>query len=175
MIAVFLKAGSFFKFIEILLLSGVKFIFAPPLSFKLGFTYFQTILITTIGGILGVLFFFYLSEIILWLFRKAWPYIKAYFSGKAIHIPIPIVKNKKPAKNKKLFTRKNKLIVKTRRKYGLWGITALMPLLSIPLGSFLANKYYKDKKNILLKLTLSVVCWSLFMSSLYAIFKIKPF
>lgn len=175
MILVFLKAGSFFKLIEVLILSGVKFLLAPPLSFKLGFSFFQTVLVTTIGGLLGIIFFFYLSEILLRLFKKIWPYIKTFFNSSEIK-PQPIRIKSKSEKPKKNFSRKNKFIVKTRRKYGLWGIAALTPiLLSIPLGTFLANKYYSNKKSVLFSLAVSVVCWSLIMSSIYAIFKVKPF
>lgn len=158
-----------------MILSGVKFLLAPPLSFKLGFTFSQTVLVTTIGGILGVIFFFYLSEIIIRLFKRIWPYIKAFFNNNEIK-PKPVRIKLSSEKPKKNFSRKNKFIVNTRRKYGLWGIAALTPiLLSIPLGTFLANKYYSNKKSVLLSLTVSVICWSLIMSSIYAILKVKPF
>ena len=175
MIMIFLKVGGFFKLIEILILSGFKFLLAPPLSFKLGFTYFQTMLVTTIGGLLGVLFFFFLSEIILQLFRRAWPYIKSFlFNRNGDHKPIVVPKSNNV--NKKKFSKKNKFIVLAKRKYGLWGIAALTPvLLSIPFGTFLANKYYSNKKSVLFSLAISVVCWSIIMSTIYAIFKIKPF
>jgi prolipoprotein diacylglyceryltransferase len=59
----------------------------------------------------------------------------------------------------------------TKKKYGLWGIAILTPvLLSIPLGTFLANKYYRNKKTVLFSLTLSVVCWSIIMASIYILF-----
>jgi len=179
MIIFYLKAGGFFKLIEVLILSGVKFLLAPPLSFKLGFSYPQTILATTIGGLLGVIFFYYLSEIIIRLFRRVWPKIRLYFSKKNLNLelkPIVVKASKKNGHPKKNFSRKNKFIVLTRKKYGLWGIAALTPiLLSIPLGTFLAIKYYRNKKNVLFTLALSVVCWSIIMSSIYAIFKMKPF
>jgi len=169
-ITVFIKAGSFFKLIQVLLLSGVKFLFAPPLSLELGFTYFQTILTTTIGGILGVIFFFFLSEIFLKLFRKIWPHIKSFLSKPNLQIQPTIAITKTNRKSKKYFSRKNKFIVLIKRKYGLWGIAILTPLLSIPLGTFLANKYYRNKKSVLFSLTLSVVCWSIIVSSIYILF-----
>jgi hypothetical protein len=176
MFIIFVKAGTLFKFIQVLILSAIKFLLAPPLSFKLGFTFFQTVLTTTIGGILGVIFFFYISEILLRLFRKAWPHIKNYFIKQKDIQLFPVIEVKANSKNKKMFSRKNKFIVLARRKYGLWGIAVLTPvLLSIPLGTFLANKYYKNKKSVLLHLALSVVCWSIIMSSIYAILKVKPF
>jgi hypothetical protein len=175
MFIVFVKAGSFFKFIQVLILSAIKFLLAPPLSFKLGFTFFQTVLVTTIGGLLGIIFFFFISEILLRLFRRAWPHIKAYFIRKKNLLPKPALV-KPNRKGKKRFSWKNKFIVLTRRKYGLLGIAILTPiLLSIPLGTFLANKYYRNKKSVLLHLALSVVCWSIIMSSIYAILKVKPF
>jgi len=176
MIIVFLKAGSFFKLIEVLLLSGVKFLLAPPYAIGIGFNYVETFLITTIGGLLGVVFFFYISEFLLSLFKKVWPFIRTFFTGSAIKPKTKIVVSVPEENRKKLFSWKNKFIVNTRRKYGLWGIAILTPiLLSIPLGTFIASKYYKNKKSVLLSLTVSVICWSVVMTSIYAIFKLKPF
>ena len=170
-VAIFIKASGFFKLIQVLLMSGIKFLFAPPLSLELGFTYLQTVLTTAIGGILGVLFFFFLSEILLRFFRKIWPGIKSFLSKPDLRIQPAIAITKTIKKSKKFFSRKNKFIVMTRRKYGLWGIAILTPvLLSIPFGTFLANKYYRNKKTVLFSLTLSVVCWSIIMSSIYILF-----
>lgn len=170
---IFIKAGSFYKLIEIGVVSAVKFFIAPFLSFQLGYNYLQTIIITTIGGIAGVFFFYYLSAILLKIFRRNWPEIKNFFSKSHLQPKtIDAGKAKKPVKSRKHFSRKNKFIVMTRRKYGLWGIAALTPtLLSIPLGTFLANKYYRNKKSVLFSLTISVICWSIIMSSFYFVFK----
>lgn len=169
---IFVKAGNFYKLIEVGVLSGVKFLLAPILSFQLGYNYIQTIIITTIGGIAGVFFFYYLSGMILKFFRQNWPRFKNYFyktEPKSNIINVSAIEAMKPKKN---FSRKNRFIVMTRRKYGLWGIAALTPVLfSIPLGTFLANKYYRNKRNVLISLTVSVVCWSIIMSSVYMIFK----
>jgi hypothetical protein len=176
MIIVFLKAGSFFKLIEVLILSGVKFLFAPPYAIGIGYSYLQTFLITTIGGLLGVIFFFYVSELLLTLFKKFWPVIKKTFSKSEPQSEFNTVDLASDAARKRQFTRKNKFIVNLRRKYGLWGIAILTPvLLSIPLGTFLASKYFKNKKSILFSLAISVIGWSLIMSSIYAIFKLKHF
>ncbi len=175
MILSIIKAGGFFKLFLVLIISGVKFVFAPPFAlYDARYNFIETFLSTTIGGLLGVIFFFYLSEIILDLFKKVWPVIRSYFFR---HDVTPVHETKKivsDASRKKQFSRKNKFIVNTRRKYGLWGIAILTPiLLSIPLGTFLASKYFKNKKSILLSLAISVVCWSLIMTSFYTIFGIK--
>jgi hypothetical protein len=171
MIFILIKAGSFFKLFQVLIISGVKFILAAPLSFTLGFNFVQTILFTTLGGIIGIFFFFYLSEGILRLYRKILPFIKSFFSRKKWSLNLKNIPVKAVIKNKKSFSKKNKFIVLTRRKYGLFGIALLTPvLLSIPLGTFLANKYYKNKKKVLLSLTLSVICWSVIFSTIYILF-----
>jgi hypothetical protein len=168
---ILLKAGSLFKMIQVLLLSAMKFIFAPPLSFELGFTFIQTIFVTTIGGLIGVIFFYFLSEIILKLFRRIWPDIKSFFKKPVAQTQITAVIKKRIEKHKKYFSRKNKFIIMLRRKWGLWGIAILTPvLLSIPLGTFLANKYYRNKRSVLFSLALSVICWSIIISSIYILF-----
>jgi hypothetical protein len=171
----FLQAGNIFKLLQVLVLSGIKFIFAPPLSIGFGFNWIQTILVTTIGGILGVIFFFFLSEMIILFLKKMFPIVK-FLLKRAISIirnkpfEIPQIKIAVPS-TKKIFTRKNKLIVKTKNNFGLWGIAALTPvLLSIPIGTFLANKYYKNKRKVIFSLSVSIACWSLIASSIYFIF-----
>lgn len=168
-----LKAGNIFKLVQVMLLSGIKFIFAPLLSLGLGFNWIETIVVTTIGGILGVFFFFYLSKLIILFFKKLTPIVKRFFKKtisffKKESLEVQSIKN---SSTKKVFTKKNKLILKTKKKFGLLGISVLTPvLLSIPLGTFLANKYYKNKKKVLFSLSVSVVCWSLIFSSIYFLF-----
>jgi hypothetical protein len=160
---------SVFKYLLIIALSSVKFLFAPPLSFEFGFSFLQTWLVTTLGGIAGVIFFFYLSKGLLALyFRYFARYFSAFYRKLRTnvwnHYAIPVT-------SKKIFTFRNKSIVKIRRKYGLIGIIVLTPiLLSIPLGTFLALKYYSRQKNLLAYLSLSVFVWSLLMSSAISIF-----
>jgi len=160
---------SFLKYLLILALSSVKFLFAPPLSFEFGFSFMQTWIVTTLGGIAGVVFFFYLSKGLLAIYLR---YLSRYFLPfysklrtivwNRYQLPMPV---------KKIFTFRNKTLVKIRRKYGLIGIIILTPiLLSIPIGTFLAIKYYSRQKNLLAYLSLSVFVWSLVMSSAISIF-----
>ena len=157
-----LHISKLFEIIQILVLSGIKFVFAPPLSIEMGFNYFQTILITTIGGIVGVAFFFFISQFIITLFRKYYPKIINYFK---LHHLI------KPRSPKKIFNRKNRMIIRIMNKYGLSGIIIFTPiLLSIPLGTFIAARYFsKPKHHIFLYLALSVLVWSFIMSTAFFI------
>ena len=159
-----------FKLLQILVLSGVKFIFAPLISIGYGFNYFQTVIITTIGGILGFLFFFYLSRWIIVQFNQLCPIVFSYFTGNSVEKAKEIL-NCGDTKKKKAFSRKSRTIVSIRNKYGFLGIVLLTPvLLSIPIGAFLAQKYYSKRSNVLVYLSLSIVLWSFLISSVFFLF-----
>jgi hypothetical protein len=154
-----------FKLFQIILISAVKFLFAPLISFQMGFNYIQTMIYTTIGGILGVLFFFFISKIVISLYLKYLAkYIRYFFSKfkrkKKFNTPVIV-------KIKRKFTRKNKFIILLKSKLGLIGIAILTPtILSIPLGTFIASKYFPNKKSILIYLSISVAFWSFVLSTI---------
>jgi len=150
-------------------ISSIKFLIAPPLSFEIGLSFLQTWITTTIGGIAGVLFFFFLSKGIIVLYQR---FLAAIVSEFIHHISTYIRQQDLLLKPKRrIFTYRNKSLVRIRRRYGLVGIIILTPiLLSIPLGTFLAIKYYPRQKNLLAYLSLSVMVWSFLMSSAMTIF-----
>ena len=50
-------------------------------------------------------------------------------------------------KQKKVFTKMNKLMVKAKQRFGIYVLTIIAPLFfSIPLGSIICAKFYGDKK-----------------------------
>ena len=150
-----LELEKLLQILLVVILSATKFLTAPITSLNIGFGYVETLLITTIGGVIGVFFFFYLSSFIMAAFSKL-------TSGK---------KNSKPKKPKRKFTWKNKLIVHIKREYGLIGLAAITPtFLSIPLGTFLAARYFPDKKKVITYLSASVIVWSVIVSSVVIIF-----
>lgn len=137
--------------IEIILtivLSSVKFAMVFPLvvlQFK--FSFLETVLWTNLGGLAGVYFFAFLSEKLIAWWRRLF--------GK-----------KKPS-GKRIFTRRNRRIVRIKQKYGLPGIALFTPVfLSIPLGAFLMVRYYRTSR---IKLTLLIVS-NLFWSCVYTAF-----
>lgn len=163
----FFSALSVIKLIQVLIISGIKFLFAPLLSVGYGFNYLQTVIFTTVGGILGIFFFYYLSKWLIRQYQKYCPQVIGYFGGKEATIRW-MKENECKKQNRKVFTRRNKTIINVRNKYGLLGIVLLTPvLLSIPIGAFLAQKYYSKKSNILFYMSLSVVMWSLFLSGFF--------
>jgi hypothetical protein len=166
--------SALLKILIVLSLSSVKFLLAPPLSFSLGLNYLQTIFSTSLGGIMGVLFFFYLSKGLIRVYDL--------FIRKHVHTLVHSIAERLNAKHlvdrffplhrtNKVFTFRNRLIIRVRRKYGFLGIVILTPVLfSIPVGSFLIARFYSKKRYNVLYLSASVIIWSLLMSSAIAIF-----
>lgn len=139
------------KIISVILLSSVKFgLGGLPLAFGYGFTFFKIVVTTSVGGILGIVVFSYLSEQILKLVD--------YFTSKW--------RKNHPAKPKKKFTMQNKLIVRVKRKFGLIGLAILTPtVLSMPLGMLLAKRYFHNTQRIMAYMITSVLFWSVTISS----------
>ena len=158
---------SAIKLIQVILISGIKFLFAPVLAIGYGFNYIETVIITAAGGILGILFFYHLSKWLILQYQKFCPKIIGYFGGSEA-TQRWYEANKCKKKKTKVFSKRNKLIINVRKKYGLLGIVLLTPiLLSIPIGAFLAQKYYSKKSKVLIYMSLSVLIWSLFLSSFF--------
>jgi len=130
------------KIAGIFLLSSVKFFFAPGTSVAAGFSPYQTVLITSSGGIAGVSFFYFLGR---WMIV----YIRS------------TVSNKRPGHSKKVFTRRNRSIVKFKEGFGLIGLVVVTPaILSIPIGCVVAAKFYYKNRLTYPLLVISTFVWS---------------
>lgn len=139
-----------------ILLSSVKFAMTFPLAIlQFNFNFLETLLWTNVGGILGIYFFAYLSEkLIAW-----WNHT---FNKSAV----PSTLN--GSVEKKIFTKRNRRIVRIKQQYGLLGIAVSTPfLLSIPLGTFLVVRYYRHTRTRFLFLILSNVGWSVIYTGFY--------
>jgi len=111
----------------------------------------ETLIYTNIGGILGVVVFFYFSAFLIKMWNRFWP------ENLKLHKP-----------SKKIFTKRNRRFVGIKMKYGLFGIVILSPvILSIPLGSFLTAKYYGTKTRNILWLIAGQIFWSLIYTVFY--------
>lgn len=133
------------KLISVGVLSAVKFFLAIPYSYAIGLTFLQTFISTSLGGIAGFFFFYFLSGIII-----------QYLSNKSV---LNRYSKKKKNLNKKVFSRRNKFIIKTKLSYGLLGLVILTPIiLSIPIGAFILRKYYRTNK-----LTIYLMCISILL------------
>jgi hypothetical protein len=164
--------SSFAKFLLILATSSIKLLFAPPLSFGVGFNFLQTWAYTSVGGVLGVLFFFFLGRLIVRIYTK---YYRQAFKSKVHQLAERIGKlhiaERFLPRNPKTFTWQNKMIVRIRKRWGFAGIIVLTPIFfSIPIGTILAVSLYSDRKYLPAYLSASVVLWSLVLSTGIAVF-----
>ena len=139
--------NDLWQILLVFLLSTVKFVFGSvPWALSLGFSFFKTVTVTSAGGFTGVTFFVLMSEQLVAGLKKR----KA---KKSAEHP-----NEQP---KKIFTRKNKMIISVKRRFGLAGIAFLTPLLlSIPIGCFIAVRYFKNKQRVLMYMFCSVLFWA---------------
>lgn len=155
------------KIISLLLLSGIKFIFAFPIAYKLHFSFVHTLLVTSTGGILGIVFFSFFWEHVIRLYMWfAHSYLNRY----------PKIRNRLQ-KLKQYFVKskhKKQIPYKRKRKYiwlkknaGILGLALLTPiLLSIPIGTFLAVRFFGRNTKTILVLSMVLVFWSLLISCL---------
>ena len=129
-----------------ILSSSVKFAMTFPLAvLQFNFNFAETVLWTNVGGILGIYFFTYLSD-------KIMEWWKRNFRKK----------------RKKIFTKKNRRIVRIKQDYGLIGIALITPLLlSIPVGAFLMVRYYPRSKYKIVALLTSNIIWSVIYTLFY--------
>lgn len=96
------------------------------------------VLLTLLGGIFGVIIFTQIGyDLEKWMV-KTFP------------------------KRFKKFSFKNRMLVKLRRKWGIWGIAFLTPiLLGIPVGVLLSLTLTTDKRLIIKPMVVSLLGWSL--------------
>jgi hypothetical protein len=166
---ILLQVKTFFKIIQIIVLSSIRLIVGPPVSIEIGLNYLETFAATAAGGIVGVFIFYHLSGWMIRAFRKNIKpfFIRLFQNLKQKRKPQGVpVQNK--SKTKRLSSLNKKMFMAIRKKWGLLGICILTPtIFSIPLGSFLANKYYSGNKNTIVYLAISVIAWSFIVSTVY--------
>ena len=139
------------EILGLFLLSSVKFLFAPASSIALGYDLPKTIIITFCGGSFGITIFYFIGS--------------AIFNWWTKH-------KKTPKKKKRVFTSTNRKIVFIKNKYGLIGLCLITPgIISIPVGSILAAKYFRHDKKTFPYLIASLFIWCISLSSLAYFFK----
>ncbi len=160
------------KIITVFISSAVKLglVGVPAAVFAFKFSFLETLLICSSGGIFGVFVFTYLIDVIL----KGWDLLfNKYLVGRLTRRLKVFLDKLFPGRNKKkkIFNSKNRFIIRAKKNFGLIGIAIISPvLLSIPLGVFLAVRFFKDKKMIIFWMSLSVVFWTVVLYLLFHFF-----
>ncbi len=127
----------------LIILASTKFAFAvgalaSPLT---SYSYVEMVLILIAGGFIGVFFFYFFSNWVNKILDKLF--------------------NKKK-KEKKLFSKKVRRFIRIKNKYGIIGISLISPILiSIPVGSFIASRFFSKKKYTIIVMLAGVIFWSL--------------
>lgn len=129
------------EFILIFVFAATKF--AMALGYMLlpttDYSYAEIVITLISGGTTGVIFFYYATGWLNVLINKILP----------------------QKKKKIVFTKGNRRFITIKNKYGLIGISALTPiLLSIPLGCFLASRFYKGKSTTIPIMLAGIVFWA---------------
>lgn len=135
------------KVITIILLTMLKFIAGPTLGYAGGFSMLGTIVIT-ISGMMSSVFLF-------------------TFLGKLLREKVLV----RFFRNRKRFTKRNRRFITIWRKYGLWGVAFLTPVILTPIGgTIVLTSFGSSKREILISMFLSAAFWSTAISSIIYIF-----
>lgn len=165
------KKTMVLKILHVILLASIKYVLTIPYARLIGLTYEQALIAVLIGGIGGFLFFFYLSGWVIKGIKSIWPFvcrlIPSFYQAKYKGY----CGQRKKTKTHRIFTKKSRFIVSLHKSYGLWGIVIATPiLLTIPLGAFLANKYYAGRKYVVTYMILSIIGWAFVLTTFIQIF-----
>lgn len=136
----------------IVVMSTWKFAATFPIAiYGFNMSFYETILYTNIGGLVGLLVFTLASKGIIRFYNSL---LRSIF--------------RKKLKHKRIFTKRNRRILEIKNKYGLTGIVLLTHvLLSIPVGAFLITKYFGRKKISYLYVVVIQVFWSFAFTAFY--------
>jgi hypothetical protein len=179
------------KILMVILLSSVKFAVGPAFAYyddQFDFTFFEAIVYPIIGGMLGVFVFSFFSDQVAvfwnWIKSKIIKTVKrpSQYSepstGQSENFKINYTYvEKESAPKPKIFTKRNRRIITIWKKYGLFGIAFLTPvIISIPIGTIIATRLVNNKKKVFIYMFVSISFWSVLMVSsfeLYHAYSIK--
>ena len=124
------------KYSAFFLLSTVKFLFTPFGGPAAGLTFFETYLTCLLGAFFSGTIFYFLGEFLL---NRS--------KNKNLLRRQKAIENGEPLKEKKIFTRMNKNIVKMKHRFGIVGISFFAPLfMSVPVGTIITAKFFGKRK-----------------------------
>ncbi|NDK57530.1 hypothetical protein GWO68_16520 [Pontibacter sp. BT213] len=123
---------------SVYLISMVKFFAGPLTGVAVGLTYFETVLLTIAGMMTTVIIFSIIGRAL----SKWWA-------------------KRQRAKNKPMFSKKNRRIVTIWNKFGVVGVAFLTPILLTPIvGTVVAALFGAPRKQIFIHMLWSSVIWS---------------
>lgn len=149
------------KYLMVYLLATVKFVFSFPLAAGYHLNFIEMFVFTSLGGISGVLFFAFLTNPIVRIWKAITPKKKNRVN-----------KHEQAHETKRINYKRNRRMIKLKNSYGLAGLIIFTPfLLSIPFGTFLTVRYFGAKFKIILMLVITVILFSLLFTILTELFE----
>ena len=132
-----------FNIFSIFLVAMVKYFYAPFFAYATGESFLVSVITIVLGGITSFSFFYYISTFVVVSTKFIKPYFEKIIPNKIYDFFVEKKESKKG--NKKVFTRRNKRIIKMKHS-GMFLIIITTPvLLSLPVGAFLLKKYFHGK------------------------------
>ncbi|AHM60415.1 hypothetical protein D770_10790 [Flammeovirgaceae bacterium 311] len=135
--------GAFLKYLTVYLSSMVKFIAGPLAGVATGLSFWESALFSILGMMTTVL-----------LLTLLGPGIRLW-----VHKII--------GRKRKLFTPNTRRFVKIWKRWGIFGVSFLTPLIFSPIGgALLVNTFSGDRQKIILSMLVSAVFWGLVLSGI---------
>jgi hypothetical protein len=129
------------KYVSVFLVSMFKFIGGPTMGIAFGLNFWETAILTVSGMMTSVV-----------LVSTFGPRFRNWLDKIFI-------------RNRKLFTKRNRRFVTLWRKYGLFGVSFLTPVVFSPvLGALLVNAFGGSKSKIITYMLISAVFWSVLLT-----------
>jgi hypothetical protein len=178
------------NYLLLVLISSVKFLGGPIVYWRtqrygeINLDFWMTNVSIIAGGMLGVSLIIYLSDHIIPSYRKVRHFVEKYFFPKKEIFTDPTVDVNQQIevhydyverrdRKRKVFTPRNRRIIKLWRKFGLIGITALTPVLfSIPIGTFIITRLEHNHRKVLLYMFISITIWSFLLTGVFEYYHI---
>lgn len=155
------------KIVEIGLIASVKFLIAPFEAERYGFNFRDSFLITTSGGIIGIVVFSILGEIIAYSWKRILNFFKQSWGKRKLV--------QETSQGKK-FTWSKRFAVRIKIRFGLTGLVITTPsIISIPIGTFIIHRFYRKKIRNIFLLILSLIIWSFILNGLAQYLKLSQY
>jgi hypothetical protein len=160
-----------FRLFQLFLLASLKYILTVPYILLIDIDYKYALPTIVIGGIVGFLFFYFLSKKVVGLYRKLLPHIHRFLFDRIKSQNGKIFVSWFKPRHRPIFSLRNRMIIRVKKSYGLWGIVIATPVfLSIPVGAFIASHYFSKDKRVIGYMIISIIGWGVVFSSALLLF-----
>ncbi len=150
--------GDLISILSVIATAAFKLLASTVVSVGLGFGFWETFLFSSVGGCIGVLVFYRLSD---WFIKRA------LLRRRRLALPD---QQGNARISPKVFTRRNRWLIRLKHSSGLRGLAALTPLvLTIPVGSIIAARFFRHDHRTLPTLFGSVVIQAMVVSAICSV------